>query len=1091
MTGGEEFNAAANIMIPVENPESSQNIADIQNDEKMAHMAQELEILREELRQVRDLAKLSATTFPSFKMPSYLPRADLPPTDSPNMPKRAPAHGQAPLAHPSAIRTAPDLPTQDPVTPTYPVTNQIFGAHTVAPYDSHIPPVYAVEAPTFTIPVRVKVSHEVDQYAEMEKDARLKEDESIDAQLRGLRKALKNLQVSRGTESLDYDDLCIHPDIDMPVGYKPPKFDIFDGKSDPHTHLRAYCDKLVGVGRNEKLRMKLFIRSLSGEALTWYTRQDPRKWYNWQEMAEDFMNCFRFNTEITADRFSLANIQKKPSEDFQEYARRWRTEAARVQPPLDESELSKYFIRAQEGIYFDKMMSMMGQKFAELVKMGDFIEEGIKSGKIQSMAALQAASKAIQSGSIGGIKKKREDVSVVNYQHGGQSHQYPNNPQIVAHTPYTSYPVYNTRPHYNPPRAPTYQSPTRPHVPLQAPTHQNRPAYVPRPRPNLEARNTRTYTPIAEPYAQLFERLRIAGVLQPVEGKLPDPIPYNFDGNKRCAYHSGIQGHDTEDCYGLKNQVETLIRRGIIKCTPTPPNVNNNPLPNHENREVNMISLEEEYNLGETITPVWNAEEAATASPVQPIITVQLKEPLTVQTYLPRVVVTTTVARKAEFDTKEVPWDYKTKAKGKMIDTAVAQGMTRSGRCYTPENLDQGVIGKEPNPKKNVTDAEVTEFWRKMQPKDYSVEEQLKKTSAHISIMSLLMSSEAHRNALMEVLNGVCIPKETASETLAATIGQVLESNKISFHDNELPTEGTGHNKALHIAVKCRDKIVTRVLIDGGSGCNICLFTTMRVLGLNMGDIEESRVKVRAFDGAQRSVIGEIHLTLQVGPAEFPILFQVMDVSSNYNLLLGRPWVHMAKAVPSTLHQCVKFEWGHTEVTVHGELNHPIYSVNSVPVNEELDGATFHTLEIMQAVRIDEKLESVGVKLSGASKMVAAEMLKYGYQPKTGLGPRANGIVEPIQLKHQKGTTGLGYGSTSGRVHNRGSIKITFVPEQVPILDHASDDDIVEGIGNLFVAMIGEEEEIDLRKLSIRDSKPGESLQNWTVSPSLFRQKSW
>ncbi|KAG5595217.1 hypothetical protein H5410_036449 [Solanum commersonii] len=78
-------------------------------------------------------------------------------------------------------------------------------------------------------------------------------------------------------------------------------------------------------------------------------------------------------------------------------------------------------------------------------------------------------------------------------------------------------------------------------------------------------------------------------------GKLPDPIPCNFDGNKRCAYHSGIQGHDTEDCNGLKNQIESLIRRGVIKCTLAPPNVNNNPLPNHENREVNMVTLDEEY----------------------------------------------------------------------------------------------------------------------------------------------------------------------------------------------------------------------------------------------------------------------------------------------------------------------------------------------------------------------------------------------------------------------------------------------------------------------------------------------------------------
>ncbi|KAH0657800.1 hypothetical protein KY289_026548 [Solanum tuberosum] len=57
MTDKDEFNAAANIIVPIENLESSRSIADIQNEEKMARMEQEFEILREELRQVRNLAK--------------------------------------------------------------------------------------------------------------------------------------------------------------------------------------------------------------------------------------------------------------------------------------------------------------------------------------------------------------------------------------------------------------------------------------------------------------------------------------------------------------------------------------------------------------------------------------------------------------------------------------------------------------------------------------------------------------------------------------------------------------------------------------------------------------------------------------------------------------------------------------------------------------------------------------------------------------------------------------------------------------------------------------------------------------------------
>lgn len=73
-------------------------------------------------------------------------------------------------------------------------------------------------------------------------------------------KKIKNLQVARENEGLDCEYLCIHPDIDILARYKPPKFDIFNEMGDPHAQLRDYSDKLVGVGRNGKLRRKLFIK---------------------------------------------------------------------------------------------------------------------------------------------------------------------------------------------------------------------------------------------------------------------------------------------------------------------------------------------------------------------------------------------------------------------------------------------------------------------------------------------------------------------------------------------------------------------------------------------------------------------------------------------------------------------------------------------------------------------------------------------------------------------------------------------------------------------------------------------------------------
>ncbi|XP_070017293.1 uncharacterized protein [Nicotiana sylvestris] len=137
---------------------------------------------------------------------------------------------------------------------------------------------------------------------------------------------------------------------------------------------------------------------------------------------------------------------------------------------------------------------------------------------------------------------------------------------------------------------------------------------------------------------------------------------------------------------------------------------------------------------------------------------------------------------------------------------------------------------------------------------------------------------------------------------------QVLESHKITFHEDEMSPEGLSHNMALHITVQCEDYFITRVLIDGGSKINICLLITLRTLGKSLHEIKDGAINVKAFDGSQRSTIGEISLCLQMGPTWFDVDFQVMDVPASYNLLLGRPWIHAAGAVASTLHQAVNFE---------------------------------------------------------------------------------------------------------------------------------------------------------------------------------------
>ena len=131
------------------------------------------------------------------------------------------------------------------------------------------------------------------------------------------------------------------------------------------------------------------------------------------------------------------------------------------------------------------------------------------------------------------------------------------------------------------------------------------------------------------------------------------------------------------------------------------------------------------------------------------------------------------------------------------------------------------------------------------------------------------MSSQSHRQALMKALDDTYVPSGTSGDNVAAMIHQVIRGHRINFCYNELPVEGRSHNKALHITVICRDKVVNRVLVDDGSGLNICPLSTLRHLRFDRTKLEQNQVNVRSFDEAQRDTLGVLNRLIEMGPAEF------------------------------------------------------------------------------------------------------------------------------------------------------------------------------------------------------------------------------
>ncbi|XP_070015494.1 uncharacterized protein [Nicotiana sylvestris] len=161
---------------------------------------------------------------------------------------------------------------------------------------------------------------------------------------------------------------------------------------------------------------------------------------------------------------------------------------------------------------------------------------------------------------------------------------------------------------------------------------------------------------------------------------------------------------------------------------------------------------------------------------------------------------------------------------------------------------------------------------------------------------------------LIKTLNEAYIPIETTIEQLKRMAKRFFKVNRISFNKNDLPPEGVTHNKALHLIVKCEGYYMKRVMLDGEFGVDICALSTLQRIEIGTERIRPNNVCVHTFDGVKRDTIWEIDLILTIGPVDFEVTFQILDIDTSYNFLLGRPWIHAVGAIPSTIHQMVKFE---------------------------------------------------------------------------------------------------------------------------------------------------------------------------------------
>ncbi|KAA3468856.1 hypothetical protein EPI10_014704 [Gossypium australe] len=347
---------------------------------------------------------------------------------------------------------------------------------------------------------------------------------------------------------------------------------------------------------------------------------------------------------------------------------------------------------------------------------------------------------------------------------------------------------------------------------------------------------------------------------------------------------------------------------------------------------------------------------------------------------------------------------------------------TRSGKCYdTPTAKAEPIKGKsvienavEPESPVNepVTEKEAKEFLKFLKHSEYIVVEQLYKQPARISVLALLLSSETHRNALTKVLNETYVTKDIFVNKLDRLVNNITADNFIFFNDDEIPPRGRGSTKALHITTRCKGYTLPRVLIDNGFALNVLPLSTLNRLPLDSSHMKPCQNMVRIFDGTERRVMGRIEIPLLIGPNTYEVDFLVMDIKPSYNYLLGRPWIHSARAVPSTLHQNLKLVTEGRLVTINAEEDIIAAVTSNAPYLEANDKAiecSFRSLEIINAIFVVEGNKIPMPKISKTTKMVLQLTVEKGALLGKGLERHLQGKVDVSLLKDKRDCFGLGF----------------------------------------------------------------------------------
>ncbi|KAG7548011.1 Ribonuclease H domain [Arabidopsis suecica] len=131
--------------------------------------------------------------------------------------------------------------------------------------------------------------------------------------------------------------------------------------------------------------------------------------------------------------------------------------------------------------------------------------------------------------------------------------------------------------------------------------------------------------------------------------------------------------------------------------------------------------------------------------------------------------------------------------------------------------------------------------------------------------------------------------------------------HQITFWESKTTELDKPHDDALVIRIDVGNCKLSRIMVDTGSSVDVLFYDAIKKMGHLDSELQGKKTPLTGFSGETTFSLGIIQLSTIARGVRKLTNFIVVDKIAPFNAILGRPWLHAMKVVPSSYHQCVKF----------------------------------------------------------------------------------------------------------------------------------------------------------------------------------------